>query len=181
LGIFGYSPRPDAPYGRGGGGGTEIGGPDVRVISSLAKAFGAPVAVLSGGRAAVEEFKANSETRMHCSPPAAAVIRAAEHALRVNRRNGDRLRLRLAGLVTRFRRRAAKAGFRFTGGLFPVQTLALASQAHTLRLHERLLQHGVRTVLRRASDGGGLRISFVITARHTPEAIDRAITALTEM
>jgi len=159
----------------------QIGGPDVLVISSLAKAFGAPVAVFSGSRAAVEEFEANSETRMHCSPPSLAVIRAAEHALRVNRIHGDRLRLHLARLVMRFRQRAAKAGFRFTGGLFPVQTLTPDSEADTLRVHQQLLHRGVRTVLRGTPDGRGHRITFVITARHTPEAIDRAVAALSEI
>jgi 8-amino-7-oxononanoate synthase len=182
LGIFGHSPGADAPYGRKGGGmlpQLQISGPDVLAVSSLAKAFGAPVAVLSGSRAAVEKLKANSETRVHCSPPSVPVIRAAEHALSVNRNRGDVLRLRLAGLVMRFRDGAKKMGIEFTGGLFPVQTLAPASKATTLRLHERLLQNGVRTVLRRAPHGQGLRVSFVITARHTPEAIDRAVGALT--
>jgi 8-amino-7-oxononanoate synthase len=184
LGVFGDSPGPDVPYGRGGGGmlpHLQIGGPDVLMISSLAKAFGTPVAVLSGSRSTVHEFEAKSETRMHCSPPALPVIRAAEQALRVNRRHGDRLRLRLASLVTRFRHRAENAGYRFTGGLFPVQTLAPASKADAARLHERLLHQGVRTVLRRALLGHGLRLSFVITARHTPESIDSAIAALTEI
>ena len=183
LGIFGHSPSPDAPYGRGGGGmlpRLQTGGPDVLVISSLAKAFGAPVAVLSGSRSAVQEFEAKSETRMHCSPPSLPVIRAAERALRVNRSHGDRLRLRLASLVTRFRHSADNVGFQFIGGLFPVQTLAPVSQADTRRLHERLLHQGIRTVLRRAMHGQGLRFSFVITARHTPQAIDSAITALAE-
>jgi 8-amino-7-oxononanoate synthase len=184
LGIFGHSPSPDAPYGRGGGGmlpRLQVGGPDVLVISSLAKAFGAPVAVLSGSQPAVREFEAKSETRMHCSPPSLPVVRAAEHALRINRRCGDRLRLRLASLVTRFRRRAENAGFKFTGGLFPVQTLADVSNAETRRLHERLLRQGVRTVLRRALHGQSLRVSFVITARHTPETIDGTITVLAEI
>ena len=183
LGIFGYSPSPEAPYGQQGGGmlpQLQIAGPDVLAISSLAKGFGAPVAVLSGSRAAVEEFKAGSETRVHCSPPSLAVIRAAEHALRVNRKQGDRLRLRLAHLVTRFRDRAQKAGFQFTGGLFPVQTLAPLSKSDTLHLHDRLLHRGIRTILRRTPHGHGPRISFVITARHTPEAIDHAVTALAE-
>jgi 8-amino-7-oxononanoate synthase len=158
----------------------QVGGPDVLVISSLAKAFGAPVAVLTGSRSAVQEFEKHSETRMHCSPPALPVIRAAEHALQINRRHGDRLRLGLAGLVTRFRQRAESAGFRFTGGLFPVQTLAPASKADARRVHGRLLHQGVRTVLRRALHGPGLRVSFVITARHTPQTIDRAINALVE-
>ena len=159
----------------------QVGGPDVLVISSLAKGFGAPLAALSGSRSAVQRFKAKSETLVHCSPPALPAIRAAQQALRANRRHGDRLRLRLAGLVTRFRQRAKSAGLRFTGGLFPVQTLAPASNADTRRLHEQLLHRGIRTVLRRALHGPGLRISFVITARHTSEAVDRAIDELAEI
>lgn len=182
LGIFGHSPSPEVPYGHDGGGTLrllKIGGPDVLLISSLAKAFGAPVAVLSGSRSAIKEFKANSETRMHCSPPSVAAIRAAEHALCVNRAGGDSLRQHLSRLVTRFRLNAAKAGFRFAGGLFPVQTLLPMSNADTIQLHKQLLHRGVRSVLRQAPSGRGLRISFSITARHTLESVDRAASALT--
>ena len=183
LGVFGRSPAPDAPFGRGGGGmlpHLQVGGPDVMTISSLAKAFGVPVAVLSGSRSAVQRFEANSETRIHCSPPSVPVIRAAEHALSLNRKYGDGLRLRLASLVKYFRHGAQSAGFRFTGGIFPVQTLAPISAAVTGRLHQRLLRQGVRAVLRRSLDGRSDRLSFVITARHTPESIDTAIAALME-
>lgn len=183
LGVFGRSPGPDAPYGRDGGGmlpRLRVGGPDVMMISSLAKAFGAPVAVLSGSQLAVQQFEASSETRIHCSPPSVPVIRAAEHALSINRKYGDGLRLRLASLVKHFRHRTESAGFQFTGGIFPVQTLAPASTADTRRLHERLLHRGVRTVLRRALRGHGARLSFVVTARHTPDSIDSAIAALAE-
>lgn len=184
LGIFGAGCSLKAPYGREGGGmlrRCDVGGPEVLVISSLAKAFGAPIAVLGGSRAAIEEFEKNSETRMHCSPPSLASIHALEHALEVNRTHGDRLRLRLALLVIRFRREAARAGFRFTGGLFPVQTLAPGSRAETQRLHRGLLSRGVQAVLRQAPTGDGLRISFLITARHSPEAIDRAVATLSRL
>jgi 8-amino-7-oxononanoate synthase len=177
LGIFGYSQGAGFPYGRGGGGmlpRIQIGGPDVLVISSLAKAFGAPVAILSGSKRIVKEFELKSETRMHCSPPSFPVILAAQHALAVNREHGDRLRLRLAGLVAQFRRCAAQAALQFAGELFPVETLAPLPEIDTLRLHQRLLQRGIRTVLHYAGDGNGLRISFLITARHSPEVIDRA-------
>lgn len=184
LGIFGNSPGPAAPYGRGGGGmlpRLQISSPCVMTISSLAKAFGTPVAVLSGSRSAVQRFEARSQTRSHCSPPSVAVIRAAEHALSLNRKYGDSLRVRLATLVKYFRHSAESAGVRFTGGIFPVQTLAPASEVDVRRLHERLLQRGVRTILRRAIDGHGARLSFVITARHTPESIDTAISMLTDV
>jgi 8-amino-7-oxononanoate synthase len=181
LGIFGFSPGADAPYGRAGGGmlpRLQLSGPDLMVISSMAKAFGAPVAVLSGSRKAVDEFELKSETRMHCSPPSLPVIRAAHRALAVNRAHGDELRLRLCSLVRRFRRRALRVGFPCMEGLFPVQTLVAESNAHTLALHNRLLHCGVRSVLRYDERASVPRISFVITASHTPEMIDQAIDVL---
>jgi 8-amino-7-oxononanoate synthase len=183
LGIFGHSPAHDAPYGRGGGGmlpRLQLAAPEILLVSSLAKAFGVPLAVLSGSRKAIEEFTSRSETRVHCSPPAVATLRAAEHALSINRISGDRLRQRLFRLVERFRHAASKAGIPLLQGHFPVQTLARASKPKTRRLHERLISRRVRTVLHRSPDDDDPRISFVITARHTPEAIDRAVAVLSE-
>lgn len=183
LGVFGYSPGSDAPYGHRGGGmlpRLQLAAPEILAVSSLAKAFGVPLAVLSGNRKAIEEFKARSETRVHCSPPSVAILRAAEHALLINRIRGDRLRQRLFDLVRRFRRAASREGIGLMRGEFPVQTLGHAPKPRTLRLHKRLLQHGVRTVLHRTPDDHDPRISFVITARHTPKAIDRAAAVLSE-
>jgi 8-amino-7-oxononanoate synthase len=184
LGIFGRLPAPEALYGRGGGGmlpRLNLGGPDVLAISSLAKAFGAPVAILSGSKAMVKEFELKSETRMHCSPPSLPAIRAAQHALAVNREHGDALRLGLASLVTRFRRRAAGAGFRSGENHFPVQTISLAGDTTLVKLHQRLLRNGVRTVLHRGHDGRTIRLSFLLSVRHTAAEIDLATTLLAEV
>lgn len=181
LGILGHSPGPGAPFGRGGGGmlpWSNVKGPDVLLVSSLAKGFGVPVAVLSGTKTAVRGFEMKSETRVHCSPPSVAVVHAAEHAMTVNRERGDALRLRLAQLIRRFRNQLAQAGFSIVGGLFPVQTLAPLSQLDPAALHRRLLQAGVRTVLHYARNGHGLRISFVLTARHNAGEINRSVEVL---
>jgi len=45
-------------------------------------------------------------------------------------------------------------------------------------LHRRLRELGVRTVLQRSACGAGATVSFLITARHTPAAIDRAVEAV---
>jgi len=181
LGIFGHSPGLDAPYGRGGGGSlrrSNVGGPDLLVVSSLAKGFGAPVAVLAGSDAMVRHFEASSQTRVHCSPPSAAVVHAAQHALAVNRSFGDRLRLRLAQLVRYFRQKLKRIGFLATGGLFPVQTLEPEDRLDAKTLYDRLLQCGIRTVLHRGRNGHRPRISFLITALHRQSDIDRAVDAL---
>jgi 8-amino-7-oxononanoate synthase len=181
LGIFGRSPGPEAPYGKGGGGmlvAANISGPDVLAVSSLAKGFGAPLAVLAGSNSAVENFELKSQTRMHCSPPSVAALRAAEHALAMNQTVGDALRLRLGRLVARFLKGAARVGYRFVGGLFPVLTLASPPHMDVVALHQQLLRRGIRTVPHWARAGRGARLSFLITARHAPEEIDRAAEAL---
>ena len=181
LGILGHSPGPHAPYGKGGGGSLQwagIGGPDVLVVSSLAKGFGAPVAVLAGSEAMVRHFEENSETRVHCSPPSAAVIHAAEHALAISERFGDRLRLRLAQLIRHFHNRLKGIGLSATGGLFPVQALVPPPGLDAKTLYDRLLQCGIWTVLHRGRNGHRPRIGFLVTARHRQDDIDRAVDAL---
>jgi 8-amino-7-oxononanoate synthase len=181
LGILGHSPDVEAPYGRNGGGSlrhANIAGPDVVLVSSLAKGFGVTLAVLSGSKVMIRNFESRSETRVHCSPPSAAVIHAAQHALALNEKCGDALRLRLARLILQFRERLAQVGLSTIGGLFPVQTLAPSHRLDAAALYRRLMALGVRTVLRRAGGGADARISFLITVRHTPEEIDRAPGAL---
>jgi 8-amino-7-oxononanoate synthase len=181
LGVLGYSPGPDAPYGQGGGGllpWSGMGGPDVLVGSSLAKGFGVPVAVLAGSETMIGRFKAKSETRVHCSPPSLAVIHAADRALAVNRRCGAALRLRLTQRVGYFRWRLSALGLSATGGPFPVQTLAPIPGVDARALYERLLHQGIRTVLRGGCHGRRRYLSFLLTARHTFSDIDCAVDAL---
>ena len=157
LGIWGYSPSVQAPYGQGGGGSLRrrgCGGTDVIVVCSLAKAFGAPVAALSGSKAMVECVEASSQTRVHCSAPSAAAIAAAAAALGVNELYGDDLRQLLAQRVRLFRERLEGTGIRATGGLFPVQRMLSLPLAAAQELHARLLRTGVRSVLQLCSRGG---------------------------
>lgn len=179
LGIFGHSASAARPYGLGGGGSLRrwgFGGRDVVVVSSLAKAFGAPLAVMAGGRALIDRFEAASETRVHCSPPSLAAVHAAEHALDLNDEQGDALRLRLAQNVGRFRRGLAGVGLSAAGGLFPVQTLQLPEGIDAGELHGRLLGAGIRTFLQRQR--GRPCLSFIITAAHRGSEIDRAVAAV---
>jgi 8-amino-7-oxononanoate synthase len=61
LGIFGN--RNGLPYGSGGGGSLrflEVAGKDILVMSSLSKAFGAPVACLLGSSNLIQSFAERS-------------------------------------------------------------------------------------------------------------------------
>ena len=88
LGILGRRESRRGPYGTGGGGSLafhSLAGDDIILVSSLAKAFGAPLAMLGAGSRLVSDFAADSATRVHCSPPSTAAIRAGARAVVLNR------------------------------------------------------------------------------------------------
>ncbi|MFC0253890.1 aminotransferase class I/II-fold pyridoxal phosphate-dependent enzyme [Massilia consociata] len=179
FGLFGHAPGGGAPYGAGGGGSLPLhglAGPHVVLGASLAKAFGAPCAVLAGDADLVRRFEAGSATRRHSSPPSVAAIRAGLGALRLNRTHGEALRARLWGLVALWRDGLARHGLAARGGSFPVQTLELAPRVDGVRLHQLLRGAGIETVLQR--DDGRATVSFLFRADHGGADIERAVTAL---
>jgi len=176
LGVLGAGSDVDAPYGRGGGGSVRHAGAahDVVVgVSSLAKAFGAPVACIAGPADVVAWVRA-SGSAVHSSPPSAADVAAAAHAMRCNDAVGDELRARLAGRVRALRRRAAGYGLVLVGGLFPVQSTPTVDAARGRWLLDRLEAGGVHAVLRRACGGAGSAVTLVVTVAHRRSDIDRA-------
>ena len=151
--------------------------PEALVFSSLAKGFGVPVAVLVGSRPWIRKFEQKSLTRMHCSPPSTAALRATEHALGCNRRDGNARRRKLLALVQRFRRGLSVVGVATGHGLFPVQTIRPSPGMSAPTLHRRLAEHGVRSVLHRGENGSP-RVSLIVTAAHTVAEIDDAVSAI---
>ncbi|HEY0555674.1 MAG TPA: aminotransferase class I/II-fold pyridoxal phosphate-dependent enzyme [Thermoanaerobaculia bacterium] len=146
LGLLGRNPQPGRPYGTGGGGSPAFRGissPRLLLLSSLAKGFGAPLAVLAGSAAAVRSFDQESETLIYSSPPSVASIRAAEAALSINRERGDRLRARLAERVVRFRTGLKKIGWIASGGLSPVQNLEIPAGVDPLDLDRQRVRHKI--------------------------------------
>jgi 8-amino-7-oxononanoate synthase len=180
IGVLGTGASLATPYGRGGGGSLRWQGVDPRDVivgSSLAKGFGVPMAVLAGDKSIVRRFEEFGETRVHSSPPSTAVLRAAEHALAVTRRDGERLRRHVAALVRRFRARLRALGLTLEGGMFPVQSMRPIGMTPET-LHLRLLALGVRTVVIRCCRGAGRQLAFLITALHRTSDIDRAADAI---
>jgi 8-amino-7-oxononanoate synthase len=180
LGVLGAHPNGSVPYGIGGGGSLRSAGissVEVVLVSSLAKAFGVPVAMVGGSKQLISGLRANGLTRTHCSPPSVAVIEAAAQALCLNKRYGEALRARLARNVACLRRGLNSLGLAASRSLFPVQRLRLAGIL-AVAVHSKLLLHGVRAVLHGGSSSGE-QLSFLVTARHTPQEIENAIDALT--
>ena len=181
LGILGHGPTLGLPYGSGGAGTAAwhgIGGSELIVVSSLAKGFGAPLAAVAANARVIAKFEELSACRMHCSPPSLAAIAAGERALMINAVRGDDLRTRLLTLVRQFRHGLREVGIVASGGFFPVQTLKPVPVTDPARLHGRLSDLGVRTVLHRPRNGGGTRLSFLISNAHTATDIDAGIDTL---
>src|SRR5262249_43360720 len=150
----------------------------VVVVSSLAKGFGVPLAVVGGPNSVIATLERSGEHQVHSSPPTVPELHAAYRALRINERWGERLRARLMGLVRRFRRHARAAGLALGSALFPVQSIEVPTVGRAVEMARALLQYGIRVVVHRAAcrPAGGL--SFVITALHRAADIDRAACAL---
>jgi 8-amino-7-oxononanoate synthase len=182
LGILGAAPLAYAPYGTGGGGSLRwhgVRGPHIVVGASLAKGFGVPVAALSGSAGLLAQFHEHSETRVHCSPPSVAVLHAAQHALAVNRTQGDALRRRLAALAARLRLRFADVGLIVPQGpVFPAQSFLSARGLDLVRLYRGLLARGIRLLLTQVCGTPGIRLTALVTARHSNEEIDLAAQAI---
>jgi 8-amino-7-oxononanoate synthase len=181
LGILGSAPTACSPYGQGGGGSFRfhgLVGPHLVGVSSLAKAFGVPVAVLVGSRLMVQTFETKSATRRHTSPPSMAVLAAAGRAIDLNRRCGERLRARLLDNIRRFRRELASAGLQPAGGLMPVQTLSFGPERAAHAIHQGLTRAGIRALIAANPSQSGGRVLLVITASHRPSDLERAAVVL---
>jgi 8-amino-7-oxononanoate synthase len=181
LGILGQAPARDIPYGLGGAGTAAfhgIKGPELIMASSLAKGFGAPLAVIASNAGLIARFEDLSATRVHTSPPSLGAISAASRALAVNDKRGDGLRSHLVKLVRQFRDAMQQIGLSAQGGLFPVQTLRPIPGIDPAELHSRMLRLGVRAVLRSTQHLQGSALSFLITVMHTRSDISRCVGAL---
>lgn len=146
--------------GEDGGGSARLhrlSGEHVVIGASLAKGFGAPLAVLAGSSVLLRRFDAYSKTRVHASPPSAAVLAAARYALDINARHGDALRATLAANLRHWHAGLARAGIAVRGGMFPVQRLPGLAW-----LQAPLARAGVRTL----AQAGGL--TLLVRADHTP-------------
>jgi 8-amino-7-oxononanoate synthase len=138
------------PYGFGGGGVLpylDIRHPNVLTGSSLAKAFGVPVAVLSGASKWLQRIRDSSLMRIHCSPPSIANLYAANQALRLNQREGDERRKQVLLRVRQFQTAIAAAGLASNRYPFPIQNLKLGGSSRAPRVYRQLKQAGIQTVL----------------------------------
>jgi 8-amino-7-oxononanoate synthase len=172
LGVLG-------PRGGGSVAAHGLAGAPVLSGASLAKGFGAPLAVLAGPRRLMGGFMAVSQSRVHCSPPSSAAVAAAAHALQLNRRVGHLLRQRLQERIAQLRDSLAASGVVCAGGTFPVQRIALAPGSDGADLHARLSLAGIEVLLQ------GTRTKPVLTlllrADHGAEEVAHAARTIAQL
>jgi 8-amino-7-oxononanoate synthase len=181
IGVLGDAPTAEAPLGRGGGGSLRrwgLAGGDLILVASLAKAFGAPLAMVAGGGPVIEKLAARSDTLTHCSPPSAASLAAAQNALAENAVHGDRLRAKLVARVQTLRRALRRRGIAPAGGLLPVQRVGVRTLDAALALQAALARRGIRVLIVRARCTGAIAITFITTARHGEAELHTAAGAL---
>ena len=181
LGVLGAAPSGREPFGRGGGGSLRwqhAGPAGIVVVASLAKAFGAPLAVVAGDEALVARLARPEGTRVHSSPPTAADLAAARRALRVTAYDGDARRRWLAQRVDELRTAARSSGFDLVGDPFPVVSLAAADPG---RVAVELRQRGVRALVQRPACLAAPVLTFLLRADHTVADTARVAAALADL
>lgn len=181
LGIFGHGAGAGHAWGQGGAGSLRalnLSGPHIIVAASLAKAFGAPLAVLAADATLIADIERESQTRLHTSPPNQASVRAGQIALQANPSIGEQRRQKLWRNLQYWWQGLFALGLRSQGGPFPVQSLIFASTQQSLALHAYLQEQGVSSVLQRARHRGNGQLSFIFTAEHSLQDIDRLLALL---
>jgi 8-amino-7-oxononanoate synthase len=180
VGLLGRNTGDHHSWGHGGGGSVpHAGGPaEAVVVASLAKALGAPLAVIAGSEDIVRRTRQQGLTWAHASPPSTPVLLAALRGLEVNDRQGDALRRRLLANITTLQRSLSERGVAFQGGCFPVQRLPVDTSHEALRLCERLAARGVRGVPLSGGCRGRPAVGLIVTASHRREDLRRVAAAV---
>lgn len=183
LGIYGRRTSGTQPYGTGGGGSLARWGaaPGTLVLASLAKAFGAPLAMIAGSIDLIARTSRDGPMRTHASPPSTPVVRAAARALERNEVHGDRLRGKLLANVRQFRAGLQLGSLAPSGGNHPVQRIAVAHREELADAVRRLHERGVRAVPLAGGCQRAPAIGAVLTTQLTEPEIAAAVDAIVDL
>ncbi|MBR0916248.1 aminotransferase class I/II-fold pyridoxal phosphate-dependent enzyme [Bradyrhizobium japonicum] len=182
IGVLGREPSPIAPLGIGGGGTLAWYGLRSQatiVGASLAKAFGAPFAIVSGASTIMKQLAREGQTRIHTSAASAADVAAGQNAVTINRAQGEGRRARVVRLVEQLRKELEKLGLQSRSELpIPVQAIAMPSLRVAKAVLASLDESCIYGLVTRSCLGGLPSLTLLITARHTTANISRAAAGL---
>lgn len=174
FGVFGKRIGKEV-YGMGGGGilnWLNVNHLNVISIVSLAKAFGVPLAVISGSSEFITSFKNNSQTIAYSSPPSLVHLRAGLHSVHINKEIGDYIRQKLSDNVSLLRSLLKGTGLNVNGGIFPVQSLRFRDADKTTDIFDDLIKQRIRTVLTTSHQDNMRYLTFVIRSDHSTRDIE---------
>ena len=147
--------------------------------ASLAKAFGAPLAIAERRAETLERIARDGETRIHTSPPSAADIAAGRNAVAAQPGARRSPRARLVRLVEQLRKELRKLGLQPRSELpIPMQTIAMPSLRAAKAALASLDENGIRALVTRSCREELPSLTLLITARHASADISRAVAAL---
>jgi 8-amino-7-oxononanoate synthase len=149
-------------------------GADLVVVSSLAKGYGVPLAVLYGPRSVVERARRQGSARTNASGPSdvdvAALTALPSHAELESRRR------RLAHFVDRTWHGARRVGLTPRGIRFPV--VHLVGVRPPAELRDALARRGIRTLVTAGRCTGRASLTICLRSDLTLAEVDRLLWAL---
>ncbi|MET7280725.1 aminotransferase class I/II-fold pyridoxal phosphate-dependent enzyme [Kribbella sp. NPDC005582] len=177
YGVLGNRMEGD-PFGDGAGTSAWFGLDPAGIVwvASLAKAYGAPLAMTTGDRTPIGRLAVEGGHRVHSSPPSAADLAAATMALRDPAGNRAR-RSRLRANVLRLRDHLAELDLAVNGLPFPVVSIRVPAPTAT-RWWTHLRSHGIHAVLQPSRCRGGLMLTVLVRTDHSYGDLDRLTAAL---
>jgi 8-amino-7-oxononanoate synthase len=169
------------PEGRGSVAAAQLGVAEVPLqLATLGKALGGYGAVVFGDEALVAHLAETARPYLYTTalpPPLAAASLAA---VRLARKDHWR-REKLAGLIDRFKRGAAKRGLSLLPSDSAIQPLLCGDNARALALAAALETRGfwVAAIRPPSVPEGGARLRITLSAGHADADVDRLLDALT--
>lgn len=153
------------------------------ITSTLGKALGGGLGGFTCGRQEVIDFlRQRSRPYLFSNSLPPPVVMTARKALELAQQGQD-LRQRLFANARRMRAGLEGAGFTLKPGEHPILPVMIGDAAQAAQLADRLLERGIYVVgfSFPVVPHGQARIRIQLSAAHTPEQIDRAIAAFTEL
>jgi 8-amino-7-oxononanoate synthase len=144
-------------------------------LASFAKAYGTPIAVVTGSRYVIERMRA-SGNRLHSSPPSTPDVMAAWHALALAPEL-HRRRQCLQAAVVALRAALTALGLPVVGLPFPVVAIPMSPAVADV-WWRRLRADGIDAIVQLPRCRSGALLSFIVRSQHSPQDINRIALSL---
>lgn len=171
------------PDGRGSTAAVGLGAEQVPLLlAPLGKAFGGQGALLFGNEALIAHIAETARPYLFSTAPSPAMAAAMRTSLGVIRRESWR-RVKLAGLVTRFRRTAGQLGLPLSTSNTAIQPLILGDNGSALAASQMLAERGylVAAIRPPTVPEGQARLRITLSAAHSEADVDGLLSTLTEV